>query len=112
YIGANVSARASDRYIRPVLVAVLAISSLKLLNVSNGALLGASGTAIVALAAVFLGSTMRSRTRADAPAPLPSPQRRQPPQAVSVLMPGVESARVNSTISTSSSTWALWPGRM
>ena len=44
YFGAHVSARASDRYIRPVLVAVLAISALKLLNVPNGALLGGVGT--------------------------------------------------------------------
>ncbi len=39
YIGARISSRASDRYIRPVLVAVLTVSALKLLNVSNGWLL-------------------------------------------------------------------------
>ena len=73
YFGAHVSARASDRYIRPVLVAVLAISSLKLLDVPNGALLGASGFAVVALGAVFIGSALRSRARerADVPAGLP-----------------------------------------
>jgi len=60
YVGAHVSARASDRYIRPVLVAVLAISALKLLNVPNGALLGASGIAIVALAIVFTVGKLRS----------------------------------------------------
>ncbi len=49
YLGAHVSARGSDRYIRPVLIAVLAVSSLKLLNISNGMLLGASGLAIVVL---------------------------------------------------------------
>ena len=63
YFGAQVSARASDRYIRPVLVAVLAISSLKLLNVSNGALLGALGLAIAVLGAVFIRSALRSRAR-------------------------------------------------
>jgi len=69
YLGAQVSSRASDRYIRPVLVAVLAISSLKLLNVPNGALLGASGFALVALAAVFLMSARRrSRARTSEPA--------------------------------------------
>jgi len=63
YFGAHVSARASDRYIRPVLVAVLTISSLKLLNVSNGALLGASGLALAVLGALFLRSALRSRPR-------------------------------------------------
>jgi uncharacterized membrane protein YfcA len=61
YLGAHVSARGSDRYIRPVLIAVLAVSSLKLLNVSNGTLLGASGLAIVVLAGVFLASARRRR---------------------------------------------------
>jgi uncharacterized membrane protein YfcA len=65
YLGAHVSARASDRYIRPVLVAVLAISALKLLNVPNGALLGASGVAIVALGLVFLRSAVRRRAAAS-----------------------------------------------
>jgi uncharacterized membrane protein YfcA len=64
YFGAHVSASASDRYIRPVLVAVLTISSLKLLNVSNGALLGASGLALAVLGALFLRSALRSRPRA------------------------------------------------
>jgi uncharacterized membrane protein YfcA len=68
YLGAHVSARASDRYIRPVLVAVLAISALKLLDVPNGALLGASGLAIVVLAVVFLVPRLRSRTREREPA--------------------------------------------
>jgi uncharacterized membrane protein YfcA len=68
YFGAHVSARASDRYIRPVLVAVLAISALKLLNVPNGALLGASGLAIVVLGLVFLRSAVRSRAQARQPA--------------------------------------------
>jgi len=68
YFGAQVSARASDRYIRPVLVAVLAISSLKLLNVPNGALLGASGLAIVVLATLYVLSLRRSRTRVPEPA--------------------------------------------
>ena len=39
YVGAHVSARASDRYIRPALIAVLTISSLKLVGASNDLLL-------------------------------------------------------------------------
>jgi uncharacterized membrane protein YfcA len=64
YLGAQVSSRASDRYIRPVLVAVLAISSLKLLDVPDGPLLGASGVALVVLAGVFLLSRRRATVRA------------------------------------------------
>jgi uncharacterized membrane protein YfcA len=64
YLGAHVSARASDRYIRPVLVAVLAISALKLLDVPNGALLGTSTVALVALATAFLVSQRRATVRA------------------------------------------------
>jgi uncharacterized protein len=55
YIGAHISSRANDSFIRPLLVAVLTISSLKLLNVSNDFLLGsivAAGTALVAYALV------------------------------------------------------------
>ena len=58
------ASRASDRYIRPVLVAVLAISSLKLLDVPNGALLGASGVALVVLVAVFFVAQWRVAVRA------------------------------------------------
>jgi uncharacterized membrane protein YfcA len=53
YAGAHVSARASDRYIRPALVAVLAISSLKLLNATNTELLVATIAAVVALGVAF-----------------------------------------------------------
>jgi hypothetical protein len=42
YIGARVSARANDRYIKPLLVGVLIISSLKLLNASNVILLAST----------------------------------------------------------------------
>jgi uncharacterized membrane protein YfcA len=64
YLGAQVSSRASDRYIRPVLVAVLAISALKLLDVPNSTLLGASGIALVVLAGVFIASNRRAAVRA------------------------------------------------
>ncbi len=53
YAGAHVSARASDRYIRPALVAVLAISSLKLLNATNTQLLVATIVAVTALCVAF-----------------------------------------------------------
>jgi len=49
YVGARVSARANDRYVRPLLVAVLTISSLKLLNVSNDMLLASTAAAVVAV---------------------------------------------------------------
>jgi uncharacterized membrane protein YfcA len=64
YIGAQISSRANDRYIRPVLVAVLAISSLKLLNASNRVLLFSMIVAVVALAVAFVRSTQRRRARA------------------------------------------------
>ena len=48
---------------------VLTISSLKLLNVSNGALLGASGLALAVLGALFIRSALRSRGRDREPLP-------------------------------------------
>ena len=54
YFGARISARANDRYIRPVLVAVLTISALKLLNVPNGALLTSTVVAVIALVIVLV----------------------------------------------------------
>ncbi len=53
-VGAHFSSRGADRYIRPVLVAVLVISALGLLGVSNGWLLSAAIAAVVILAAVIL----------------------------------------------------------
>ena len=61
YLGARVSARGSDRFIRPALVAVLTISSLKLLNVSNRALLAASIVAATALAVSWALIIVRQR---------------------------------------------------
>jgi uncharacterized protein len=60
-LGAHFSSRGADRYIRPILVAVLAISALGLLGVSNGWLLTASIVAALILAGVIL------RLRASAP---------------------------------------------
>jgi hypothetical protein len=59
YVGAHVSSRAGDRYIRPFLVAVLTISALKLLDVSNGWLLATTAVAVVALALTFFVSARR-----------------------------------------------------
>jgi uncharacterized membrane protein YfcA len=53
-LGAHFSSRGADRYIRPVLVAVLVISALGLLGVSNGWLLAAAIAAAVILAVVLL----------------------------------------------------------
>ena len=61
YFGARISARANDRYIRPLLVAVLSISALKLLNAPNGLLLGWSVLAVVALAIVLIRSALAKR---------------------------------------------------
>jgi hypothetical protein len=52
-LGAHFSSRGADRYIRPVLVAVLVISALGLLGVSNGWLLTASIVATLILAVVL-----------------------------------------------------------
>jgi uncharacterized membrane protein YfcA len=53
-LGAHFSSTGADRYIRPVLVAVLFISALGLLGVSNGWLLTAAIVAILVLAIVLL----------------------------------------------------------
>jgi uncharacterized membrane protein YfcA len=52
-IGAHFSSTKADRYIRPVLVAVLTISALGLLGVPNGWLLAAVIASVAALAGVF-----------------------------------------------------------
>jgi uncharacterized protein len=50
YIGAHISARASDRFIRPVLIGVLVVSSVKLLGASNVVLLVSTAVAVAAVA--------------------------------------------------------------
>ena len=74
YIGARISASANDRYIRPALIAVLTISSLKLIGVSNGWLLAAIIVAVVLIAVYFAQDARRRRqVREPAPGiPLPS----------------------------------------
>ena len=69
-LGAHFSSKSADRYIRPVLVAVLVISALGLLGVSNGWLLTTAIAAVVVLIVVF--ARMRHNAQLDlgaAPAP-------------------------------------------
>jgi uncharacterized membrane protein YfcA len=56
-VGAHVSSKSADRYIRPVLVVVLAISAHGLLGVTNGWLLAAAIVSVVLLGVVYV--TMR-----------------------------------------------------
>jgi len=72
YVGARISATASDRFIRPALIAVLTISSLKLIGASNGLLLGTTFVSVVVIAAVFALGARRRRTDAPKRAPLAS----------------------------------------
>jgi uncharacterized protein len=65
-VGAHFSSKGADRYIRPVLVAVLTISALGLLGVSNGWLLATSIVSIVVLAAIFTRMLRTERRRVDA----------------------------------------------
>jgi uncharacterized membrane protein YfcA len=62
-LGAHVSSRSADRYIRPVLVAVLTISALGLLGVTNGWLLAAAVVSVVLLGVVYV-TMRRNDTRA------------------------------------------------
>jgi uncharacterized protein len=64
YLGAHISSRANDNYIRPVLVAVLTISALKLLNVPNSALLATTIAFVVAGAVWFPAKAVRERRAA------------------------------------------------
>jgi uncharacterized membrane protein YfcA len=74
YVGARISASASDRFIRPVLIAVLTISSLKLIFPdNNGLLLGATITSVVLVAAYFFLDARRRRVHAEPPRPVRLP---------------------------------------
>ncbi len=78
--GAQLSARISDAIIRPALVTVLTLSALKLLHTPNEVLLGVTGSAAVAFAALALRAVARHRARAvDAAAsPVRDRVRRRP----------------------------------
>jgi len=67
-IGAHFSSKGADRLIRPVLVAVLAISALGLLGVSNGWLLTAAIVSVVILAVVITRMVRYDRRTSVAPA--------------------------------------------
>jgi hypothetical protein len=67
-VGAHFSSKGADRLIRPVLVAVLAISALGLLGVSNGWLLTAAIASVVILAVVITRMVRYDRRTAAAPA--------------------------------------------
>jgi uncharacterized protein len=65
YLGARISARASTMRLRPILAGVLALSSLKLLDVSNEGL----GIALVVIVlALAIGTLVTSRRRQPTPA--------------------------------------------
>jgi uncharacterized membrane protein YfcA len=71
YVGARISATASDRFIRPALIAVLTISSLKLIGASNGLLLATTIVSVIVMAAGFALGARRRRRQADAPKRVP-----------------------------------------
>jgi len=73
YIGARISASASDRFIRPALIAVLTISSLKLIGASNAVLLGVTIASVIVISAYFALDARRRRLQADPPQPLSLP---------------------------------------
>jgi hypothetical protein len=66
YIGARISAKGVDRYIRPVLIAVLTISALKLVGVSNDWLFAAMIVSVIIIAAVFSVGARRRAQQPDA----------------------------------------------
>lgn len=72
-LGAHFSSKASDRYIRPVLVGVLAVSSLKLLGVSNGWLLAVAGTTVGAVVVIAFRARQTRATVAQGAAPVAEP---------------------------------------
>jgi uncharacterized protein len=72
YIGAHISSRASDRFIRPLLIAVLTVSSMKLLGASNGVLLIST---IVLVTAVAVWTVAAARQGAARSAMVVEPKR-------------------------------------
>jgi hypothetical protein len=68
-LGAHFSSKGADRYVRPVLVAVLAISAFGLLSMPNPVLLACAVIAVVALGIVFARMRRTDRLRAAAAEP-------------------------------------------
>jgi uncharacterized membrane protein YfcA len=62
-IGAQISSRASDRFIRPVLVLVLALTGLKLLDVPNEVLLAILVLAVVGAGVSWFVTRRRARVQ-------------------------------------------------
>jgi uncharacterized membrane protein YfcA len=79
-VGAHFSSRGTDNYIRPILVAVLVISALGLLGVSNGWLLAATIAAVVILTVVLV--RMYFEAKRDAASVMPAPDAATPILAV------------------------------
>jgi uncharacterized membrane protein YfcA len=73
YVGARISASAHDRFIRPALIAVLTISSLKLIGASNADLLAATIVSVVVIAVAFALSARRRRLQTDPEQNVPLP---------------------------------------
>ncbi len=84
-LGAHFSSKGADRYIRPVLVAVLGISALGLLDVTNGWLLTSAVAAVVILVAVFLRMRQNELRGRGAYAVVPPAPLAAVPVAVPVL---------------------------
>jgi uncharacterized membrane protein YfcA len=82
-LGAQISSRASDTWIRPVLVLVLTLSALKLLNVSNAVLLSVAVAGVVGAVGV-----LAVRRRRGASAPVPEPPARSGAPAAPLSSPG------------------------
>ena len=72
-IGAQISSRASDRFIRPLLVLVLALTGLKLLDVSNGILLTILVAAVLGGAVSWFVTRRRARAQLAATGESASP---------------------------------------
>lgn len=73
-IGAQISSRAPDHFIRPVLVLVLALTGLKLLGVANGVLLAVLVLSIVAGGMTWFVTRRRAHARLAGTAAAASPR--------------------------------------
>jgi len=73
YVGARISASAPDRFIRPALIAVLTISSLKLIGATNAELLATTIASVVVIAVAFALGARRRRVPADPQPNVPLP---------------------------------------
>ena len=62
-VGAHLSSRAPDRVLRPLLVAILTASAMKLLDVPTGFTVVAVAIALVPAWAVFVRPTLQPRTQ-------------------------------------------------